>query len=56
MDMDRVKGAARNMVGKIKETLGKVTGHKSMQAEGNKDQAAGKVQKSYGRAKDTVKK
>jgi uncharacterized protein YjbJ (UPF0337 family) len=56
MDKDRVKGAARNAVGKIKKTSGKAAGDKSMQAEGNKDQAVGKVQKTYGRAKDTVKK
>lgn len=56
MDKDRVKGAARNVVGKIKEAFGKATGDKSMRAEGDKDQAAGKVQKTYGRAKDTVKK
>jgi uncharacterized protein YjbJ (UPF0337 family) len=56
MDKDRVKGAARNVVGKIKETFGKATGRKSTQAEGNKDQAAGKVQRAYGRAKDAMKK
>jgi hypothetical protein len=37
MDMDRVKGAARNMVGKIKETFGKVTGqeHASRRQQGS---------------------
>ena len=56
MDKDRVKGAARNFVGKIKETLGRVTGDKRTQAKGEKDQAAGKLQQTHGRAKDTAKK
>jgi uncharacterized protein YjbJ (UPF0337 family) len=56
MDKDRVKGAARNVVGKIKETLGKATGPKSTQAKGTKGQAAGKVQKARDRAKDIAKK
>jgi uncharacterized protein YjbJ (UPF0337 family) len=56
MDKDRVKGTARSVLGKIKETFGKATGDKSTQAKGKKDQAAGKVQKTYGRAKESVKK
>lgn len=52
---DRVKGAAKNAGGKIKETIGKVTGDKRTQAEGKKEQAAGKVQETYGRAKDKAR-
>jgi uncharacterized protein YjbJ (UPF0337 family) len=54
-DKDRVKGAAKNAGGKIKETIGKVTGDKSTQAEGKKEKAVGKVQETYGRAKDKAR-
>jgi uncharacterized protein YjbJ (UPF0337 family) len=56
MDKHRLKGTARSVLGKIKEILGKVTGDKTMRAEGKKDQATGKLQGTYGRVKDAVKK
>ena len=41
--------------GKIKEAAGKVTGSEKLKSEGVADQAAGKVQSSYGDAKEKVK-
>jgi uncharacterized protein YjbJ (UPF0337 family) len=54
-DKDRVEGSAKNMGGKVKEGVGKLTGDSKMQAEGKADQAEGKVQNTVGGIKDTVK-
>ena len=54
-DKDRIKGAAKDLGGKIKETAGKATGDKRLQAEGMADQAVGKVQNAFGKAKDALK-
>jgi uncharacterized protein YjbJ (UPF0337 family) len=60
MDKDRVSGAARQVKGAVKETVGRVTGDAKTQAEGAAEKAAGKVQNIVGGAKDagrdTVKK
>ena len=53
---DHAKGAANNLGGKIKEGLGKLTGDKRMEAEGNVDQAKGKAQSAIGDIKDAFKK
>ena len=49
----------RKFFGKIKEVAGRVTGNDELEAKGNVDQAAGKVQSTYGdtkeKAKDAVK-
>ncbi|MGC9271425.1 CsbD family protein [Acidiphilium sp.] len=54
MDEDEIKGAAKDLGGKIKDGIGGITGDDSLQAEGKADQFAGKAQKLYGAAKDTV--
>lgn len=54
MDEDRIKGAADNMGGKIKDTVGGMLGDTGMQAEGKADQVSGKLQNTYGSAKDAV--
>lgn len=54
MDEDEFKGAAKDIGGKIKDGVGGLTGDESLQAEGKADQLAGKAQKFYGAAKDTV--
>jgi uncharacterized protein YjbJ (UPF0337 family) len=60
MDKDRIDGAARQVKGAVKETVGRVTGDAKTQAEGAAEKAAGKVQNIVGGAKDadreTVKK
>lgn len=55
MDEDRIKGAAQNTKGKIKEGIGKVVGDSKMQAEGKGDQAAGKVKNAVGGIKDAIR-
>jgi uncharacterized protein YjbJ (UPF0337 family) len=56
MDKDRVKGAANQAKGKIKEVAGNVTGDAKLQTEGVADQVKGKVQSAVGGAKDALKK
>jgi uncharacterized protein YjbJ (UPF0337 family) len=55
MDEDRVKGAATNLGGKIKEGVGSLVGDKKLETEGQADQVKGKVQNTVGGAKDTVR-
>lgn len=54
-DHDRIEGAAKNIGGKIKEGVGKMTGDTKLQAEGKADQVEGKVQNAVGGAKDTLR-
>jgi uncharacterized protein YjbJ (UPF0337 family) len=55
MDEDRVKGAAQNMKGKVKEAAGKVTGDAKLEAEGKADQVGGKVRNAVGGVKDAIR-
>jgi len=55
MNKDQVAGRVEDAKGKIKEAAGKVTGSEKLKSEGLADQAAGKVQSSYGDAKEKVK-
>ena len=48
MDEDRIKGAAENVGGKIKEAAGKLVGDSKLQGEGVADQAEGRVQNTVG--------
>jgi uncharacterized protein YjbJ (UPF0337 family) len=45
MDKERISGAAHQVKGAVKETVGKVTGDAKTQAEGAAEKTAGKVQK-----------
>ena len=54
-DHDRIEGAAKNIGGKIKEGVGKLTGDTKMQAEGEADQVEGKVQNTVGGVKDSLR-
>jgi uncharacterized protein YjbJ (UPF0337 family) len=55
MDKNRIVGAAHEVKGAVKETVGKVTGDAKTQAEGVTEKAAGKVQNAVSGAKDTVR-
>lgn len=55
MDDKRVKGAAKNVGGKVKEGLGKVTGDEKLKREGQADQVTGKVENAVGGLKDEVR-
>lgn len=55
MDPNRIKGVGKEIKGEVKDTVGKVTGNKQQQIEGKIDKGVGKVQDTYGRAKDELK-
>jgi uncharacterized protein YjbJ (UPF0337 family) len=55
MDKDRIKGAADQAKGAIKEAAGKVTGDTKLQGEGIADKTKGKVESAVGGAKDTLR-
>jgi uncharacterized protein YjbJ (UPF0337 family) len=55
MDKDRVKGAAHEAKGAVKEGVGKVTGDAKLQGEGKAEKTAGKIQNAVGGAKDAVR-
>jgi len=55
VDTGRMVGAAKNIGGKVKEAVGKLSGDKKLQREGQADQVAGKVQNVVGRVKDKLR-
>jgi len=55
MDEDRMKGAASNIGGKVKDAVGGLTGDTKTQAEGKLDQVTGRAQNAYGSAKDQAR-
>ena len=55
MDKNRVKGAATNVGGKIKEGAGKLSGDEKLRTEGKGDQIKGKAQNAFGGIKDALK-
>ena len=55
MDSEHVKGAADKAKGAIKDTAGKVTGDKELQAEGKFDKAKGAAHNTAGDATDAVR-
>ena len=52
--MDRVKGSATDIGGKVKDAAGGLLGDNKMKAEGKADQASGQLQNAYGSAKDAL--
>ena len=55
MDKDRIEGAGKNIKGKIKEGVGKMTGDSKTEAEGQADQVKGKAQNAVGGVKDKAR-
>jgi uncharacterized protein YjbJ (UPF0337 family) len=55
VNKDHVKGAAKEIGGKIQQQAGKLTGNKSQQVKGAAHQAEGKVQKGVGDVKDAAR-
>ena len=51
MNKDQVKGAAKDIAGKVQEEAGKVVGSTEQQAKGLKKQVEGKVQQHIGNLK-----
>ena len=54
MDENRIEGTAKNIGGKIQDSVGGLTGDSSIQARGKANQAAGQVQDTYGQMVDEV--
>ena len=52
MNKDQVKGAAKDIGGKIQEEAGRLVGNKEQEAKGLKHQVEGKVQKGAGDLKE----
>ena len=55
MNKDQVKGAAKDLGGKLQEEAGKVVGNDKLQAKGVKHQIEGKVQEHIGDLKEAIK-
>lgn len=55
MDKDTVKGAMKDVGGRIKRQAGEWTGDSKLQSEGAADQAEGKVQNAWGNLKDKAR-
>lgn len=53
---DKVKGTAKDIKGKVKETAGRAVGNPDLEAEGAGDRAAGKTQKKIGDVKKVFNK
>jgi uncharacterized protein YjbJ (UPF0337 family) len=56
MDKARVLGAGKQMIGSIKEMVGKLTGDAKLKVDGKADRVEGKLQNAVGSAKDTLKR
>ncbi len=54
MNEDKLAGEGCDIVGKVKETAGDLTGDRALQGEGLADQLSGKVQKVVGAARDAL--
>jgi uncharacterized protein YjbJ (UPF0337 family) len=52
---DKIKNAAEQAAGKVKETVGKATGDERLEAEGATDQTAAKAKKVGEDVKDVFK-
>jgi uncharacterized protein YjbJ (UPF0337 family) len=55
MDKERIKGAAQQAKGEMKDVAGKALGDAKMQAEGKADKAEGKVRNAVGGMKDSIR-
>jgi uncharacterized protein YjbJ (UPF0337 family) len=55
MDREHLKGAADKAKGAIKDTAGKVTGDKELQAKGKVDKAKGAAHEAAGDVKDAFR-
>jgi len=55
VDKDRIKGAAEQAKGAVKDAAGKALGDKKMETEGKLEKAAGKVRNTVGGLKDAAR-
>jgi len=52
---DTIKGTAKDAAGEIKKDTGRAIGNEQMEAEGAALQGEGKIQKTFGDAKEAVR-
>ena len=55
MNKDQVKGAIKEVAGKVQATTGKLVGSTEQQLKGHVKEAEGKLQKKVGDAEETLK-
>ena len=55
MDKDRIVGAAHEVKGSGKETVGEAIGDGKLQSEGTAEKTGGRVQNAVGGVKDTLR-
>lgn len=55
VDKNRTEGTKHEISGAVKEGIGKVTGDRSKQLEGNLEKNTGKVQREVGKVADDVR-
>jgi len=56
MDKDEIKGKMKDIAGRVERQAGEWTGDEETQAKGAAKQVEGKVQNTFGKAKDALKK
>jgi uncharacterized protein YjbJ (UPF0337 family) len=56
MNKNQVKGALKDVAGKVQEKAGQLVGSKEQQVKGLGKQISGKAEKKLGDAKETIKK
>ncbi len=52
---DKIKGAANEATGNVKQAIGKATDNPDLQAEGFVQERKGEAQQAVGKAKDAIK-
>ena len=52
---DRIEGAGKQVIGSIKEAIGKITGDRSMEASGAAEKTAGKAQAERDEARSATR-
>jgi uncharacterized protein YjbJ (UPF0337 family) len=55
MNKNQVKGAVKDIAGKVQEEAGKLAGSKEQQVKGLNKQISGKAEKAYGDVKAAIK-
>ena len=56
MNRNQVKGAAKDVAGKVQRKVGELTGNENQQAKGAATQVEGKVQKGVGNVEQALDK
>jgi len=55
LNKNQIKGAAKNIAGKVQEEAGKLAGSKEQQVKGLGKQIAGKAEKAFGDVKEIAR-